>query len=78
MQGNGILRIGDILSFSDVSTAAGTKAGVLSFQRGYLPILQVRVISFSAQAPQLVNNFGLLQYLSSEFVLKSPLAHFVK
>jgi hypothetical protein len=38
-QGNGVIRIGDILRFEPVSIRAAT--GVLSFQKGYLPIFEV-------------------------------------
>lgn len=41
---NGLLRLNDILCHSNVSMSAGTDPGILSFQRGYLPILKVRHI----------------------------------
>ncbi|KLO14620.1 P-loop containing nucleoside triphosphate hydrolase protein [Schizopora paradoxa] len=52
--GNGLLRLGDVISFSNVSIK--NKPGSLSFQKGFLPILH---------------------YLSSEYVVKSPLGHLV-
>ncbi|KIO21377.1 hypothetical protein M407DRAFT_29033 [Tulasnella calospora MUT 4182] len=37
--GNGILRIQEVLSYQNVSSEAGFDQHVLSFQRGYLPVL---------------------------------------
>ncbi|KAH8119264.1 P-loop containing nucleoside triphosphate hydrolase protein [Phellopilus nigrolimitatus] len=54
--GNGILRLGDIIRHSDVSINAGSDRNVLSFQKGYLPIIQ---------------------YFSSNFVVKSTMNHLV-
>ncbi|KAL4242825.1 hypothetical protein ABKN59_011535 [Abortiporus biennis] len=39
VKGNGLLRIGDVLRFEPVNYRIGS-GGVLSFQRGYFPILQ--------------------------------------
>ncbi|KZT10660.1 P-loop containing nucleoside triphosphate hydrolase protein [Laetiporus sulphureus 93-53] len=38
--GNALLRINDIIRWSDVSVSAGSQKTVLSFQRGYLPLLR--------------------------------------
>ncbi|CAL1707171.1 unnamed protein product [Somion occarium] len=51
---NGLTRINDILTWTNVSIRAGSGHAILSFQRGYIP---------------------LLQYLSSDFVVKSALSH---
>ncbi|KAI0375984.1 hypothetical protein BV20DRAFT_31266 [Pilatotrama ljubarskyi] len=40
MQGNALLRIGDILRFEPVRASIGANTGALSFQRGYLPVFQ--------------------------------------
>lgn len=42
-QGNGLRRINDILEWEDVSICAGDQRTKLSFQRGYVPLLQVRL-----------------------------------
>ncbi|KAI0765957.1 hypothetical protein BD413DRAFT_606098 [Trametes elegans] len=42
VKGNALLRIGDVLRFDPVKAHVGFSAGALSFQRGYLPIFQVR------------------------------------
>lgn len=44
-QGNGLLRLGDAISWPAVSTSAGSDRMVLSFQRGFLPIIQVCLLS---------------------------------
>lgn len=41
IKGNGLLRLGDIIRYPNVSAAAGSKSDVLSFQRGYLSLLAV-------------------------------------
>ncbi|TFY69868.1 hypothetical protein EVG20_g2978 [Dentipellis fragilis] len=40
VRGNAILRIGDVLHFTPVSTTVNPHSPVLSFQRGYFPILE--------------------------------------
>ncbi|TFY64195.1 hypothetical protein EVJ58_g2786 [Rhodofomes roseus] len=40
VNGNALLRIGDVLRFEPVDTAIGHGRGALSFQKGYFPILQ--------------------------------------
>ena len=42
-QENGLLRIGDILSWSDVALRPRTRTS-LSFGRGYVPLLRVRFV----------------------------------
>lgn len=42
MKGNGLLRINDIIRWSPISNKAGSSPIILSFQRGYLPLLRVR------------------------------------
>lgn len=44
-QGNGLLRLNDILTWSTVATTAGSNPVILSFQRGYLPLLRVIYLS---------------------------------
>ncbi|KAI0930201.1 hypothetical protein AcV5_006978 [Taiwanofungus camphoratus] len=39
-QGNGIMRLNDIISWPEVSIKAGSQRTVLSFQRGYVPFLR--------------------------------------
>lgn len=73
LQQNGLRRLIEIIRWPQVSTRAGNNREVLSFQRGILPILRVRVFLF----------LGLLsvhfsQYLSSDFVVKSTLVTRVK
>lgn len=55
-KGNGLLRFGDIIRWSGVSTTAGSSKTILSFQRAWLP---------------------LLQFFSSEMVVKSVLNQYV-
>lgn len=45
-QGNGILRINDIIQWVPVSIRAGSSMTILSFQRGLLPLLRVCVFLF--------------------------------
>jgi hypothetical protein len=40
LQGNGLSRFADIVQYHDVSMNAGSFKNKLSFQRGYVPILQ--------------------------------------
>ncbi|KZT65176.1 hypothetical protein DAEQUDRAFT_539533 [Daedalea quercina L-15889] len=40
VNGNALLRIGDVLRFDPVETAIGHGRGALSFQKGYFPILE--------------------------------------
>jgi hypothetical protein len=73
-QGNGILRIGDIIRWSPVSTRAESNRMILSFQRGYLPLLRVRQLIYVHPYTKLTYR----QYFSSEFIVKSTLSHQVK
>ena len=44
-QGNGVVRLGDVLHFESVSVRASP--GSFSFQRGYFPIFEVCALSSS-------------------------------
>ena len=44
-QGNGVVRLGDVLHFGSVSVRASP--GSLSFQRGYFPIFEVCALASS-------------------------------
>jgi hypothetical protein len=43
LQQNGLLRLVDILRWPQVSAHAGSSRNILSFQRGILPVLRVRL-----------------------------------
>ncbi|CCM04279.1 uncharacterized protein FIBRA_06450 [Fibroporia radiculosa] len=40
VNGNGVIRIGDVLRFEPVHSSIGTNKGILSFQRGYFPVFE--------------------------------------
>jgi hypothetical protein len=78
LKDNGLLRISDILRWTPVSVKAGSNRQMLSFQRGYLPLLRVgsTLLIMGFVDVQKFSNFT--KYLSSEFVVKSTLSHLVK
>lgn len=49
-QDNGLVRVNDILSWEKVSGQAGSDKSVLSFQRAYVPLLQVCATAFDQLA----------------------------
>ncbi|KDQ62856.1 hypothetical protein JAAARDRAFT_202408 [Jaapia argillacea MUCL 33604] len=53
-EGNGLVRIAEILRFENVSFVVGVRTDALSFQRGYFPVLE---------------------FLSTDLILKSTLHH---
>lgn len=65
--GNGLLRLNDILTWSTVATTAGSNPVILSFQRGYLPLLRFMSSNFVVKSTlsHLVN--GLYMRLLDNF-----------
>jgi hypothetical protein len=51
-EGNGLLRINNVVQWPQVAFNAGTNPAILSFQRGYLPLLSVGSI-FEIEQTQL-------------------------
>ena len=73
-QGNALLRINDIFKWPSVSAQAGLSRTTLSFQRGFLPLLRVRLASGESSAISFLSG----QYFSSSSVVKSTLDYSVK
>ena len=61
LQGNALLRISEILIFTPVSPAIGNGGGTLSFQRSYLPVLQVRFVIYANSLTQPNNKRSVLR-----------------
>ena len=49
-EGNGLLRINNIVQWPQVAFNAGPNPTTLSFQRGYLPLISVGTVFRNAQA----------------------------
>jgi hypothetical protein len=71
--GNGIHRLNELISFTSISSRAGSQESVLSFQRGLMPVLRV-----GSSLPFRTNLIFFLQFCTCNIVVKSTMNHLVK